>query len=52
MTTDDALRRTVRLVVLLNIAYFGIEFTVAVAIGSVRCSPTALISWKTPRSTS
>jgi hypothetical protein len=29
MTTDDALRRTVRLVVLLNIAYFGIEFAVA-----------------------
>ena len=35
MTTDDALRRTFRLVVLLNIAYFGIEFAVAVAIGSV-----------------
>ena len=35
MTTDDALRWTVRLVVLLNIAYFGIEFAVAVAIGSV-----------------
>ena len=35
MTTNDALRRTVRLVVLLNIAYFGIEFAVAVAIGSV-----------------
>ena len=35
MTTSDALRRTVRLVVLLNIAYFGIEFAVAVAIGSV-----------------
>ena len=35
MTTDDALRRTVRLVVLLNIAYFGIEFAGAVAIGSV-----------------
>jgi Co/Zn/Cd efflux system component len=35
MTTDDALRRTVRLVVHLNIAYFGIEFAVAVAIGSV-----------------
>ena len=35
MTTDDALRRTVRLVVLLNIAYFGIEFAVAVAIGFV-----------------
>jgi hypothetical protein len=35
MTTDDALCRTVRLVILLNIAYFGIEFAVAVAIGSV-----------------
>jgi len=35
MTTDDALRRTFRLVVLLNIAYFGIEFAVAVAIGFV-----------------
>ena len=35
MTTDDALRRTVRLVVFLNIAYFGIKFAVAVAIGSV-----------------
>src|SRR5271169_6308807 len=35
MTTNDALRRTVRLVVLLNIAYFGIEFAVAQAIGSV-----------------
>jgi Co/Zn/Cd efflux system component len=34
-TTDDALRRIVRLVALLNIAYFGIEFAVAVAIGSV-----------------
>jgi Co/Zn/Cd efflux system component len=35
MKNEDALRRTVRLVALLNIAYFGIEFTVAVAIGSV-----------------
>jgi Co/Zn/Cd efflux system component len=35
MTTEDALRRTVRLVALMNIAYFGIEFTVAVVIGSV-----------------
>jgi Co/Zn/Cd efflux system component len=32
---DQALRRVVRLVVLLNLAYFGIEFTVALAIGSV-----------------
>ena len=35
MTTDDALRRIVRLVALLNIAYFGIEFAVALSIGSV-----------------
>ena len=35
MTTDDSLRRIVRLVALLNIAYFGIEFIVAIAIGSV-----------------
>jgi Co/Zn/Cd efflux system component len=34
-TTEGALDRTVRLVALLNIAYFGIEFTVAIAIGSV-----------------
>jgi Co/Zn/Cd efflux system component len=31
----QALRRTVRLVALLNLAYFGIEFAVARAIGSV-----------------
>src|SRR5260370_38664153 len=35
MMSDAALRRTIRLVALLNIAYFGIEFAVAVAIGSV-----------------
>ncbi|SIR34222.1 Cation efflux family protein [Rhizobium sp. RU35A] len=32
---DQDLRRVVRLVALLNLAYFGIEFTVARAIGSV-----------------
>jgi len=32
---DNALRRVVRLVVLLNLGYFGIEFAVARAIGSV-----------------
>jgi Co/Zn/Cd efflux system component len=32
---DDALRRVVRLVALLNLAYFGVEFAVAAAIGSV-----------------
>ncbi len=31
----DGLRRTVRLVAILNLAYFGIEFAVASAIGSV-----------------
>ena len=33
--TDAALRRAVRLVALLNLAYFGVEFAVAIAIGSV-----------------
>ena len=32
---DPSLRRAVRLVVLLNLAYFGVEFAVALAIGSV-----------------
>jgi len=32
---DRSLRRTLRLVALLNLAYFGVEFSVAVAIGSV-----------------
>ena len=32
---DIALRRTVRLVALLNLGYFGVEFGVALAIGSV-----------------
>src|SRR3954466_14400372 len=32
---DSALRRAVRLVMLLNLAYFGVEFAVALAIGSV-----------------
>jgi Co/Zn/Cd efflux system component len=32
---DRSLRRTVRLVALLNLAYFGVEFSVALAIGSV-----------------
>jgi Co/Zn/Cd efflux system component len=34
-THDEALRRVVRLVALLNLAYFGVEFAVALAIGSV-----------------
>ena len=32
---EDGLRRVVRLVVLLNLSYFGVEFAVALAIGSV-----------------
>jgi Co/Zn/Cd efflux system component len=35
MSTDTALRRVVRLVALLNFAYFGVEFAVARVIGSV-----------------
>jgi Co/Zn/Cd efflux system component len=35
MENDAALRRTVMLVALLNLGYFGVEFTVALAIGSV-----------------
>src|SRR3954462_14023880 len=34
-TSDPILRRVVRLVALLNLGYFGVEFAVAVAIGSV-----------------
>jgi Co/Zn/Cd efflux system component len=34
-TGDTALRRVVGLVALLNLGYFGVEFTVALAIGSV-----------------
>ncbi|MEQ1946006.1 MAG: cation transporter [Bryobacteraceae bacterium] len=33
--TDKALYRVVRLVALLNLSYFGVEFAVAIAIGSV-----------------
>lgn len=33
--TDSRLRRVVRLIGLLNLGYFGIEFAVALAIGSV-----------------
>ncbi len=35
MTDDKGLRRAVKLVAILNLAYFGIEFAVAHAIGSV-----------------
>ena len=33
--TNPALRRTVLIVALLNFAYFGVEFVVALSIGSV-----------------
>jgi divalent metal cation (Fe/Co/Zn/Cd) transporter len=33
--SDGPLRRAIRLVALLNLAYFGVEFAVALAIGSV-----------------
>jgi len=48
----EALHRTVRLVAVLNLAYFGVEFAVALAIGSVSPSPTASIFWRMLRSTS
>jgi Co/Zn/Cd efflux system component len=35
MTDESALRRTVLIVALLNLTYFGVEFAVALAIGSV-----------------
>jgi Co/Zn/Cd efflux system component len=35
MTADSGLRRAVLIVALLNLAYFGVEFAVALAIGSV-----------------
>ncbi len=35
MVSDNSLRRVVSLVALLNLSYFGIEFAVALAIGSV-----------------
>lgn len=35
MSSNENLRNTVRLVAILNLAYFGIEFAVALAIGSV-----------------
>jgi Co/Zn/Cd efflux system component len=35
ITSNKALRRVVRLVALLNLAYFGVEFAVALAISSV-----------------
>jgi Co/Zn/Cd efflux system component len=36
------LRRTVAIVALLNLSYFGIEFAVAIAIGSVALFPDSI----------
>jgi Co/Zn/Cd efflux system component len=47
-TTHDGLRRAVLIVALLNLGYFGIEFSVALAIGSV----SLFADSKTPRSIS
>jgi Co/Zn/Cd efflux system component len=38
-SSDSHLRRVVRLVALLNLSYFGVEFAVALAIGSVSLFP-------------
>jgi Co/Zn/Cd efflux system component len=35
VTTDHSLRQVIRLVAVLNLAYFGVEFAVARLIGSV-----------------
>jgi Co/Zn/Cd efflux system component len=44
-----ALREAVRLVALLNLAYFGIEFAVASAIGSVSLFADSIVCSRTPR---
>jgi len=44
--TSQGLRRTVFAVALLNLAYFGIEFAVAVAIESVSLFADSIDSWK------
>ena len=46
-SVDPALRYTVKLVALLNLGYFGVEFAVALAIGSL----TQLTFWKMRPST-
>ena len=49
VATDNNLRRVVRLVAVLNLAYFGIEFAVARAIGSVSLfSDSAIMPAITP----
>jgi Co/Zn/Cd efflux system component len=47
-----SLRETVRLVAALNLGYFGVEFAVALAIGSVSLFADSIDSWKTRRSIS
>jgi Co/Zn/Cd efflux system component len=49
---DNALRRMVRIVALLNLSYFGIEFAVALAIGSVAPFADSIDFLDAPRSTS
>ena len=49
---NSVLRRAVSIVALANLAYFGIEFTVALSIGSVSLFAIRSISWRTPRSIS
>jgi Co/Zn/Cd efflux system component len=39
---DDALRRVVAIVALLNLSYFGVEFAVALIIGSVSLFPDSI----------
>ena len=41
LNANNALRHIVRLVALLNLSYFGVEFAVALALAPFRCSPIA-----------
>jgi Co/Zn/Cd efflux system component len=50
--TDPVLRRVTRLVGLLNLSYFGIEFAIALAIGSVSLFADSVDSSKMHRSIS
>jgi len=49
---NNALHRIVRLVALLNLSYFGVEFAVALSIGSVSLFAEASTFWKMPPSIS
>jgi Co/Zn/Cd efflux system component len=44
------MRQTVRLAAILNIAYFGVEFAVPLAIGSVSLFADSIDFWKILRS--